>query len=498
MVEGTDIPHRLEPSTPVLLAWATTSRRGDWRSSDEAAALMGQVARQALERAGLPGGAVDWIGVPDGMTTYRDPGRLVAQALGAPGAHTVLAEVGVQQNTLIARAIRGVQSGRFRVAVVCGGEARRRSVKAGADGMFAPVTAQDPLLRPDETMRSPLPWQLAEETATGLLAPGFYALMESALRAERQESPAENRERIARQYAEMSRATTRNPLAVTGPLGADAIAADTVDNPMIAFPYSKHVVSRWTVDQAAALVVTTVAVARELHADLSSGIFPVVSSEANHLVPMTARSRLTQPAAMPAVSDVAAAVSGMEPRDADLVDLYSCFPFAVEMAAQGIGLGPDRERSVGGGMAFAGGPLNSAVLHATALAAERMDAGAGATALITCVSGDWTKQGLTLWSTQPPLRPFAAVDVTSVVAAREPALRVLPRASGRGTIVGCTVLHDGGVPVRAVAVVDAGAGRTMVTSEDPSVMAALVELEGVGRPVALTDGTFELSRSEEH
>ena len=43
------------------------------------------------------------------------------------------------------------------------------------------------------------------------------------------------------------------------------------------------------------------------------------------------------------------------------VDLYSCFPSAVQIAAQEIGLGLDRPLTVTGGLSFAGGPWNNYV-----------------------------------------------------------------------------------------------------------------------------------------
>ena len=48
------------------------------------------------------------------------------------------------------------------------------------------------------------------------------------------------------------------------------------------------------------------------------------------------------------------------------VDLYSCFPSAVQIGATELGLGLDRQLTVTGGLTFAGGPLNNYVMHSIA------------------------------------------------------------------------------------------------------------------------------------
>jgi acetyl-CoA C-acetyltransferase len=482
---------QVDPATPVLAGWASSARRTAWRDAVEPAVLMAEASASALDVAGIPASAVDWIGVPEGMTPYRDPAALVADILGTR-AHRVLAEVGIQQNTLIARGIDAVARGTARVAIVCGAEANYRTVKAAADGVAAPWTIQPALARPDELLASPTAWQLGVEQRTGLIAPGYYALVESALRAERGESVAANRSRIGEAYAALSRHASGNPHAVrSAPLSAEEIAEVSDENPMIAFPYPKRVISAWTVDQGGALVLCTLATLRLL-GRTATPLYPVVSAEANHIIPMTARARLTLPSAMPAVAAVAEAVSGVSPASADLVDLYSCFPVAMELAAAGLGLDPRRERSIGGGMAFAGGPLNNAVLQATVRAAERVAAGDGASALVSCVSGDYTKQGLTLWSATPPDRAYASIDVTSVVAARERTLPIDLGLSGPATIVGSTVVHEAGLPHRAIAVLDADGVRTIATSEDEDVMQALMTEESVGLAVTVSGREFRL------
>jgi len=112
---------------------------------------------------------------------------------------------------------------------------------------------------------------------------------------------------------------------------------------------------------------------------------------------------------------------------------------------------------------------------------------------VSCVSGLYSKQGFTVWSASPPARPFRVVDKTDDVAAAEQELAVVPEPEGPGAIAGYTVLHEGGRPARAIAVIDlAGGGRTTAASTDPELMAALLAREGVGAGVLVRGDEFGL------
>ena len=68
-------------------------------------------------------------------------------------------------------------------------------------------------------------------------------------------------------------------------------------------------------------------------------------------------------------------------KDADdfaFVDLYSCFPSAVQIGAQELGFGLDRDLTVTGGLCFAGGPWNNYVMHAIATMVQRLREDPGA------------------------------------------------------------------------------------------------------------------------
>ena len=488
-----------DDTTPVLVGYGSVHQRlAAHQGALDAAGLMIEAARATLppELADPVLAEVDWVGATQGLTHYPDPARLVADAVGAPGAHTVLARIGVMQQTLVSQACRRVQSGSATLALVVGGEARYRDVVALAAGEEVGPRPQPADIEPDEVLVPTEDLALPCEREAGAGgAPAFYALLESGRRARLGQTPEENRRALGELYARFSEIAAGNPDAVRREVRtAHEIAGPSAENPYVAAPYTKLMVTTWTVDQAAALLFCTVGTARRLGIPEDRWLYPVVAVEANHMGPVTARRRLTQPGAMRAMADASRRAAAVDPAEVDLLDLYSCFPVAVTTAAEGLDLPAGRDLTVTGGMSFAGGPLNNYVFQAMARAASLLAEGRGATALVSCVSGLYTKQGFTVLATTPPARPFSVQDVTAEVAELEPALPVDDAAAGPGTIVAATVLHQRGEPERAVAVVElAGGARTMAKCLAPEVMARFLVDEPVGLAVEVADGSFSLS-----
>jgi acetyl-CoA C-acetyltransferase len=486
----------VDPNTPVLIGWsAVEQREKDPQQALDATGLMIKAAKSALplELSDSILAAVDWIAVPNGTWDYRDPARIVANGIGARQPHTVLANVGVMQQTLISQACQRVVAGESKIALISSGEAKFRETVAASSGVRAATTSEADDVAPDETLIPKAELILSSEREAGLNgAVGFYAILESSFRAERKQGVQENRESLGKLYSRFTEIAADNPHAVRRDVREPEYLSTASDrNPMLAFPYTKLMVSTWTVDQASALVFCTAATADELGVPRENWVFPLASVESNHMAPVTARARLTQPEAMRAMARASYEATGVRTGEIELLDLYSCFPIAVKMAADGLGVDESRDLTITGGMSFAGGPLNNYVLQATCRAADLLSDGKGAHALVTCVSGLYTKQGFTVWSKSEPEKPFAVVDVTEEVGRLEGVLPVDDHAVGVGQIIGCTVLFAGGEPERAVSVVEMASGhRTVAKSFDQEIMRAFMSEECVGRTVLIDNGNF--------
>lgn len=399
----------------------------------DAVGLMAAAARAAADDAGAPEllARLDAVLVPEGMWSPGDAGRAVAVALGSPTARTVLARVGVLQTTPIAWAA----SGRAGVVLVVGGEARA-SERAGFAAAPLPPGPADEEWAPAADILT------AVEIERGLAVPvQSYAVQQSAL-------GTAGLDVLWDGFAEV---------AATNPHAWDP--APSKADRMVSTPYARRHCSQWNVDMAAALLFCSTAVADAVGVPVERRVHPHAVVESNHMVPVSERARLDR---SPAVAAVGRALD-----PADHVDLYSCFPSAVLIQAAELGIDTRRPLTVTGGMAFAGGPLNSAVLHAVASTADVLRADPGSTGLVTAVSGMLTKHGASTWSTAPPDAGFRFADVSEEARATTDTVEVDPAFRGEAVVDGSTVVHDRGGPALAVVVGTTRAGARVLATGSP-------------------------------
>jgi acetyl-CoA C-acetyltransferase len=483
--------------TPILVGIGTAAQReDDPRRALEPIDLMIQAVRAAGRDAGGGApvlGAVERILVPKGRWSYGDPGRAIARAVGANKAVSVLSTVGVLQQSLIGEACHRIAEGEIDTVLVAGGDTGFRILRSRITGTKAPSAdlagEPDVVLAPHDELRH------AAEIKAGLRMPvGLYAIIDSAFRAKRGRSVEEHARHLARLYARFTAIAATNPHAWTRTaLEPDAIRLPSDRNPMQAFPYTKRHCSSWNVDQAAALLFCSEDKALAFGLGRSRFVYPLASTESNHMVPVVARAELDRCSGARIAGEAALSGAGIGVGDLDLVELYSCFPVAVEAYADELGIPLDRDLTVAGGMPFAGGPYNNYVLQATCRMAELLRDGVGQIGLVSSVSGIMTKQGFGLWSTKPPRGGFVYADVTHDVAAASPERDVAEEYSGPGHVAGYTVVHEGG-PARGVIVADVERGRRAVAVTTDSDMLARMEAEDfIGRPVVISSSGFAVA-----
>ncbi len=482
-------------NTPVLVGVAAVKQKiDDCQQALEPVALMEQALRDAAADAGCVDllGRADEILVPKGLWGYSDPGRLLADALGAASATTLLAELGILQQSLLTRACQRITAGEVQVVLVTGGEARYRSMCAGHAGVEVSEIQQgdaepDITLRPDDEMWSSV------ETAAGLGMPvGYYAILDSALRYRQGLSLEQHRDQMAEMYARLSDIAAENPDAWSEqPVLSAHIREHSASNRMLAFPYTKLHNSQWNVDQAAGLILCSAAVAEELGIARSKWVFPRAFTESNFMSVVASRKDLGASPGFRIAGQIAMDLAGVNFNDIRLCELYSCFPYAIRVQLQEFGLDPQHAISVTGGMTFGGGPLNNFVFQATVRMARLLRQHPQETGLVTTVSGLLTKQACALWSATPSVEGWACADVTEQVKQESAECELVANYRGECPVVGYTVLYQGLDPWRAVAVFDLPDGRrTVAYSEDEQVIKSMMTEECCGVVYQLDDGQF--------
>jgi len=375
---------------PVLVGAGTAMRREeDYTKALEPLDLMIEAVSKAGADCGNPALLADVgrIAVPRGRWRYRNPSGAIAAAIGAAHAQTLLSTVGVLQQSLIASACEDIANGTIDSAIIAGADAGYRILRARISGNRAPEREQDDdpdvLLQPADELRH------EAEAAAGLQMPvGLYALAESARRAQSGRSIDEHRAHLARVYARFSEIAAQNPDAWNREAkSAPEIMEAGRHNPMQAFPYTRFHCSTWNVDQAAALLLCSEAKADALGIAEAQRIYPVASAESGHMMPLSARADIAQCIGAQLAAEALYRHTQIAPDEIDLVELYSCFPIAVECFAEAARIPADRDLTITGGMAFAGGPYNNYFFQATAKAAQLLKADLGVEVAFADVGG---------------------------------------------------------------------------------------------------------------
>jgi acetyl-CoA C-acetyltransferase len=262
---------------------------------------------------------------------------------------------------------------------------------------------------------------------------------------------------------------------------------------MVGFPYTKLMNSNNAVEQGAAVLLCSAERAEALGVPRDRWVFPHTGTDAHDHYFVSERDSLAGSPAMRLAGGRALALAGIGVDDLAHVDLYSCFPSAVEIAATELGLGLDRPLTVTGGLSFAGGPWNNYVTHSIAAMAERLREDAGALGLVTANGGFITKHAFGVYSTEPPATPFQHADVQAEVDALP--RRTLDEApDGPIDIESWTVLHGKDGPEHGYLVgLTADGQRAWGTTSDAGQMQAMLGEELAGRKAELRpDGAFDL------
>lgn len=482
---------------PVIVGVGAVNRHAeDPRTIGEPIALIEEAIRRAGDDAGDPGllGAVDEITVPRGFWAYPDPGRLLAERIGAAGARTVLAEIGILQSTLLGRAAARIAAGESRIAILAGGEAHDRATRLQRAGESVPLTTQQGVA-PDLHLQPASEIMGAYEVELGLVTPTIqYAVIDNALRFHEKRSIAEHRAELGALWGDFNRVAVDNPDAWNRkPLAPEAIATPGEANRLLAFPYTKSLVSQWHVNQAGALVLCSLAEARRRGLDAKRFVHPLAVVDSEHMLTLSERRDLHRSPGFELVFARLQEHLGRGLDAGDLVELYSCFPAAVRVQQRALGLAPGRRVTQTGGMTFGGGPLNNFVIQALVKMVEAMRAAPGQHGLVSAVSGLITKQGAALLGPEPS-RAFVHEQVTEAARAAQATVTVVRDAAGSARVASYTVGAIGSAPLAVALFLDFEDGRrTLRVVADPELAERGMREELAGLPVdVLADGGVRL------
>lgn len=459
----------------------------------DATELMTRAAFAAADDAGSRAllAQVQQIAMPRGTWSATNPAAVVARRIGALGARTIIADVGVPQQTLISRTLAAIRAGTLSVALVVGGEARAWAAAQRRVGDSDAAADSD---QPADEVLTPGRVIVGEaEIAARFWEPvQQYATIDQALLAAEHGTVAE----IDELWARYNEVAGGNPnAAFPERRDAAALRASMADNRPLAAPYRKWHSTQWSVDQAAALLLCSEDAARAAGIDPAQALHPRVALESSFLATLPERREMHRWPAMHVLGAAAtAALGGRSLATIEHIEVYSCFPAAVRVQQRELGLPLHGTPTITGGMAFAGGPFNNFTFQATVAMAERLRAEPGSLGMVTTVSGLLTKPGLMVWSTASAAADrgeLLLADLAEQAAAATPTVEVITGYEGPATVVGATAVYADDEPSEAIAIMDTTDGRRIVArSDDPTLAAAADALQLIGTQVAVTGASF--------
>lgn len=502
--------------TPVLVGVAQLLQRSDDPAEAEAPlALMIAAVRQAAEDAGAPGllAKASSIRVIKGIWGYKNPALAIAEALGCASVETGISVFGGNHVQMVLnRSALDIQAGERDVVILTGAECGRTMGRAGKTGVqldWIEAKEDDPTPAPDVEYGDGRWTRHEVEMELGLQRPvNYYALFENALRHERGETIEQHLVRISKLWASFSAVARGNPSAwIQREVTAKEIRTPSARNRPISFPYPMLMNANMRVDMGAALILCSLGTARSLGVPDAKIVYPVSGSDAYDTHFVSERDNLHSSPAIRFAGAAALELAGVGVDDLDFVDLYSCFPSAVQVASNELGLGYDRPLTVTGGLTFGGGPLNNYVMHSIARTAELLREERGARALVTANGGMLTKHSFGIYSSSPPGHEFRHRNLQAEVD-REPRRELAVGYTGPAEIESYTVAFGeagakpttsytsiygrasatGSVPTVAHLACRLPDGRrAWANVEDPDILVAMCEEEFCGQAVELLD-----------
>ncbi len=427
----------------------------------EPLALMAETARRAdIEARGLlrEVDSLDIIALVSWR--YDDLPAQLAQTLGLSPRRAVHGTVGGESPVrFLHDAARRIASGESSVGLVLGAEAQyavNQAKRANVELPWTRYADSAPKMKRAAEYVHPLGHKL------GVAWPiSVYPFYDAATAHAWGQTPARARAESGELYSRYSAAASRNPFAWSkAALSPADITTVTPDNRMISWPYVKRMVANPHVNQGAAIIVTSLARARQAGIPDDQLVFVGAGAAANEPRDWLARDAYTVSHAQDAVMEAMLARADRF----DALELYSCFPVVPKMARRKLGFGADVEPSVCGGLSFFGGPLNVYMAHAACAMVRTVRDGADVGLLYG--QGEFVTKHHALILAREPQGDAVAQD-PSVQQAADARRGVVPPTDdtpdGEAAIETFTILHDGqGQPVQGVVIarLDSGA-RTL-------------------------------------
>lgn len=454
--------------------------------------MMSSTARTAAADAGPVDAllaSIDHLRIVRFLTgVYKAPCGLLSKRLGIEPSDVMVTETGGDMPQLLVNdAADKLAGGECKVALLCGAEALASFTSNLREGTVPKWVERDGAgtSQTASELVATAPHEVRYECHRPI---NVYPLFENAIRARYARDLDSHQRYVSELYSRFSAVAADNPYAwFRQSRTPEEIATVTPENRLVGFPYTKYMNAIIQVDQSAAIIMTTVGTARELGIDESRWVFLHGCSNAQDHWFISDRENFYSSPAIRAIGRKALTMAGCTMDDIDYIDLYSCFPSAVQIAMNELGIAPDDQRplTVTGGLAYAGGPGSNYVMHSIATTMDLVRRKRGSKGLCTGLGWYITRHAIGIYSTDPIDGEWSREDPAACQAEidAEPHPEVAIQAEGNAVVETYTVLHkrDGAKKGLVIGRLEDGRRFLSFTSSAPAVLEGMTTGECVGR-----------------
>jgi acetyl-CoA C-acetyltransferase len=413
----------------------------------------------------------------------------VANRIGIKPRRAIYSEVGGETpQRLVNQFAEAIYAGEVGTVLITGAEALatiKKGKRAGLELDWQEEAEGDfEDLWPDLAMSSEY------ERRHGINYPiSVYALFEQARRDRLGLNMIDYKRAIGNLFGPFSRLAASNPFAQFPTIREAAdISTFSAENFPLCDPYGKWMVAQDSVNQGAALILTSVQIAQELGISQENWVYLEAYGDLDELSVLE-RQDLSCSLAQRLVLNQVVENSDRSIDAVDYLDFYSCFPVAVTSACEALGLKTDGSvvPTMTGGLPFFGGPGNNYSLHAIVESLWKIRGENDCRAVVAANGGYLSKHSVGLYSSTLK-REWVQQTTAGAAELQRTKMLVREKPEGRGIVEGYSANYTRGEPTGGFIV-----GRTesnmrfMAVAEETDVKAVkfLFDEQAVGKTVSV-------------
>lgn len=237
------------------------------------------------------------------------------------------------------------------------------------------------------------------------LPSNVYPIFANAIRSSKSQSSEEHLRECSELFSKFSKVASLNPKAWFPKFRTPEEIEEISDsNRLVGFPYTKYLNSMIRVNMASSLVVMSEKLTKELKIPQNKKVYIHGSCVLNDIWNVSKRPSLNESPAIRECGKEVLSQAGISLSEISFLDIYSCFPSAVQIAQKELSLdsNDDRPLTVTGGLPYFGGPGNAYTMFSSSEMVKKLRSNPNEYGMITANSWFLTKHAINIFSCKPP------------------------------------------------------------------------------------------------